>query len=480
MKNKIKNICIVFATAGLFTSCVNDTFDTPKFGDCVSPGKTKTKEVAQIYAAAINPVINATTGIPNTPTYPAAVKDPVTGKEIFDYIEAYVISSDEGGNFYKSMYFQPTDGSKGFNLSGDIVNAYTQKFQPGKKVFLKLNGLAYGNPNNNFARGLVFGAPPTDKFDVDRLSSLDLKNYLIPSCDVISEDAIVHKITIAQAFSDTYLNTLVEIDNVQFTDEAAGGTYDSNIADAYDSSIFVTDGSKNLTIRTSRFANFAGSKVPTGKGKIRGVLTKYGSTYQIIMRTERDANMPNPRVDYNPALVGATSNVFPATVNETFESFTVSQTNFPSYINDAAVGSRYYSIATFSSNKYIQMTAFNSGGANNTYFFVPVNMTAASAFSFKSNMGYYNGAVLNVYYVLASDYTAGGKVDTSKMVNITSKFTIPTTPTSGYGTGFTSSGVFAIPATVTGNGYFVFEYAGNANAFPAVTTTLQLDNILVN
>jgi hypothetical protein len=472
MKNIIKNIGIVIATAGFLTSCVNDTFDTPKFDDCVSPGLTKTKEVAQIYAVAINPVLNPTTGIPNTPTYTAD-----------DIIEAYVVSSDEGGNFYKSMYFQPTDGSKGFNLSGDIVNAYTQKFQPGKKVYLKLKGLAYGNPANNFARGLVFGAPPTDKFDVDRLSSLDFKKYLIPSCDIVSEEAIVHKITLAQAFSDTYLNTLVEIDNVQFTDEAAGGTYDSNLTDTYDSSIFVTDGgAKNLTIRTSRYANFAGSKVPMGKGKIRGVLTKYSSTYQIIMRTERDANMPNPRVDYTPTLIGTNSTVFPATVNETFESYVASpsQTNFPNYINDAGVGSRYWEVKTFSSNKYIQMTSFGSGGANNTYLFVPVNMTTASTFSFKSNMGYWNGAVLKVYYVLATNYTPGSTIDVTKMTNITSNFTIPSTPTSGYGASFTASGNYAIPATVTGNGYFVFEYAGNANAFPAVTTTLQLDNIIVN
>jgi hypothetical protein len=472
MKNKIKNICIVIAASGLMTSCVQDTFDTPKFDDCVSPGLTKTKEVAEIYAVAINPVPNATTGIPNTPTYTAD-----------DIIEAYVVSSDEGGNFYKSMYFQPVDGSKGFNLSGDIVNAYTQKFQPGKKVYLKLKGLAYGNPSNSYARGLVFGAPPTDKFDVDRLSSLDFKKYLIPSCDVVAEDAIVHKITLAQAFSDTYLNTLVEIDNVQFTDEAAGGTYDSNLKDTFDSSIFITDGGpKNLTIRTSRYANFAGSKVPTGKGKIRGVLTKYSSTYQIIMRTERDANMPNPRVDYNPALVGTNSTVFPSTVNETFESYSTSpaQTNFPNYINDAAVGSRYWDTRTFNSNKYIQVTSFGSGGANKSYFFVPVNMTAANNFSFKSNMGFYNGAVLKVYYVLATNYTAGGAIDVTKMVDITSNFTIPTTPTSGYGASFTASGVYALPATVTGNGYFVFEYSGDANAFPALTTTLQLDSIIVN
>ncbi|MCI4443789.1 MAG: hypothetical protein JHC39_09860 [Lentimicrobium sp.] len=471
MKNKIKNICVIIASAGLLTSCVNDTFNTPVQDACVSPGLTKTKTIADIYAIAKNPVATPPSIVPNTPTYTAD-----------DIIEAYVVSSDEGGNFYKSMYFQAVDGSKGFNLSVDEVNAYTKHFQPGKKVFLKLKGLAYANPTS-YGVGLIFGAKPTEQYAVDRLSGLEYKNYLIPSCDVVSEDAIVHKITLAQAFSDTYLNTLIEIDNVQFTDEAAGGTYDSNLTDTYDSSIYITDGgAKTLTIRTSRFANFAGSKVPTGKGKIRGVLTKYNSTYQIIMRTERDANMPNPRVDYTPVIVGANSTVFPGTVNETFESYTStpSQTNFPNYINDAAIGSRYWGVMTFSSNKYIQMTSFGSGGANNTYLFVPVNMTAANNFSFKSNMGYWNGAVLNVYYVLATDYTAGGKVDVSKMVNITSKFTIPTTPTSGYGTSFTSSGVYAIPATVTGNGYFVFEYAGNANAFPAVTTTLQLDNITVN
>ena len=96
----------------------------------------------------------------------------------------------------------------------------------------------------------------------------------------MSEEAIVHKITLAQAFSDTYLNTLVEIDNVQFTGESAGETFDLVRSDDYDSSTFITEnGTSNLTIRTSRFANFANYKMATGKGKIRGVLTKYNTTY---------------------------------------------------------------------------------------------------------------------------------------------------------------------------------------------------------
>lgn len=471
MKNIIKISCIIILAIGLFSSCVNDTYDTPKFGECVDPSLTKTKEVAQIYAVAINPVATPPSVIPNTPTYTAD-----------DIIEAYVVSSDEGGNFYKSMYFQPTDGSKGFNLSIDEVNLYIKGFQPGKKAFLKLKGLAFGNPTD-FGVGLVFGAPPTEQYDVNRLATQEYPKHLIASCNSVSEDAIVNKITIAQAVSGaSFLNTLVEIDNVQFTDEAAGGTYDSNRNDDFDSSIFITNGTTNLTVRTSRFANFAGYKVPTGKGKIRGVLTRYNNTYQIIMRTERDVNMPNPRVDYTPALIGTNSTVFPSTVNETFESYTSSpsQTNFPNYINDAAIGSKYWWVRIFSSNKYIEMTSFSSGGANTAYFFVPVNMTTANNFSFRSNVGFWNGAVLKVYYVLAADYIPGGKIDVTKMVNITSSFTIPTTPTNAYGSSFIASGNYAIPASVTGNGYFVFEYSGNAAAFPALTTTLQLDNIIVN
>lgn len=464
MKNIIKNSFIIILAIGLFSSCVNDTYDTPKFGECIDPGLTKTKEVAQIYAVAINPVATPPGVIPNTPTYAAD-----------DIIEAYVVSSDEGGNFYKSMYFQPTDGSKGFNLSGDIVNAYTQKFQPGKKVYLKLKGLAYGNPNNNYARGLVFGAPPTDKYDVDRLSSLDFKKYLIPSCDIVSEDAIVHKITLAQASSDTYLNTLVEIDNVQFTDEAAGGTYDSNRTDEYDSSIFITDGAKNLTIRTSRFANFAGRKVPTGKGKIRGVLTKYNTTYQIIMRTERDANMPNPRVDYNLPIGGAAIQYLP-TFSENFESYATSSSGaiFPKYINDAFLGSRYWDVKLFSSNKYIQMSSYNSGGSNKTYLTMPVLFTPGKKLYFKSKDGYFNGQVLKVYY--SKDYIPGGDISKATLVDITSNFAIASGTTSGYATNFTNSGNYVIPSTLNGNGFFLFEYYGTST----ITTTMQIDDITVN
>ena len=465
MKNIIKNSFIIILTIGLFSGCVNDTYDTPQFGDCVNPGLTKTKSIAEIYAVAKNPVTDPSTGIPNTPTYTAD-----------DIIEGYVVSSDEGGNFYKSFYVQAIDGSKGYNLSVDEVNLYAKNFQPGKKVFLKLKGLAYANPTS-YGVGLIFGAAPTEQYAVDRLPTLEYPKHLIASCDAVSEDAIVHKITLAQV-GDTYLNTLVEFDNIQFTGESAGETFDLVRTDDYDSSTFVTqNGTNNLTVRTSRFANFAGYKMSIGKGKIRGVLTKYNSTYQIILRTERDVNMPNPRVDYQLPIVGNSIQYLP-TFTENFESYatTTTGTIFPKYVNDAFKGGRYWDVKIFSSNKYIQMTAFNSGGTNKAYLAMPISFTPGKKLSFKTKDGFYNGEVLKVYY--SKDYVPGADFSKATLVDITSSFAIANGTLSGYATNFTNSGFYTIPTSLTGNGFFIFEYSNAGRA--QVTSTIQIDDITVN
>lgn len=476
MKNKIINLFIIALMTGLFSSCdEKNHYDAPAQAACVDPGLTKTKEVAQLWASA-------PTGSSPGATIVYSHVDVPGGPEIPDYIEGYVISSDEGGNFFKNMYIQPTDGSKGFNLSVDAYNLYTQDYQPGKKVFLKLNGLGYANPPD-FARGLIFGDPPTDRFAVDRLASYKLKEHVIPSCDIISEDAIVHRITIAQAkSSDVYLNTLVELTDVQFASDS--GTYDSNTTDDFDSSVDITDGVNTMVIRTSRFANFAGYKFPNGRGTIRGVLTKYGSgsnPYQIILRTERDVNLPNQRIDFATPIVGSAI-VFSGAFTEDFESYsTTSPANrtFPKYINDPVLGSRYWGATTFSNNKYIQMTSFGGSAENNrSLFFLPVDFTAANTFSFQSKSGFTNGNVLKVYYILASDYTQGGIVDNTKLVDITSSFTISPGLSSGYPTNFTNSGNYAIPAGLTGNGYFIFEYVGSG--ITGLTSTMQIDNVIVN
>src|SRR5690606_1947526 len=184
-------------------------------------------------------------------------------------------------------------------------------------------------------------------------------------------------------------------------------------------------------------------------------------------------------VDTSAPALGGTDIQFLGSFVENFESYAAALREFPRYINDPIAGSRYWAVTAFGGNKYIQMTSF--GGTpelNRSMFIVPVDMTAANTFSFQSKAGYSNGAALKVYYIMASDYTPGQGINPALMTDITSSFTISPGLAGAYPDTFTNSGNYNIPASLTGNGYFVFEYNGNGNG--GVTTTIQLDNIIVN
>jgi hypothetical protein len=457
----MKNIKLIITTVVLATlsSCVNgDDYGVPNLSnECVTIAKTK--EVSDITN------ISTATTVPYT-----------TSETVVDYIEAYVTSSDEGGNFYKSISMMSLDGLKGFSMPVDNYNLYTE-FEPGRKVTIKLDKNRYFNKQNG---STVIGSSYNN--GVGRISGVEYKNVILRSCTDVNENDIKKNLTIAAAKNDQYLNMLIEFDAVQFTDASLGKKYFdaslNNLGGATNHEISDQFGNK-VILRVSEFATFASNAVPSQNGKIRGVMTKYNSDYQFMIRTLNDVNLTNNRlnIDLYPP-IGGTAIVYDATLNEPFTSYTTTnQQIFPKYINDAAVGSRYWQVKTFSGNKYIQMSSF--GGtpeANRSLFIVPVNMTAASTLSFKTLSGYYNGAVLKVYYT--TNYVPGTQITTATLVDITSSFTIPVGPANAYATAFTSSGVYNIPAGVTGNGFFVFEYVGNGSG--GATTTMQIDDIVIN
>jgi len=456
MKNiKFLLIPTLFAT---LVSCVNgDDYGTPDLANlCVTVD-------ANVQVSAITSTATATaTEYPNN-------------EDGDDFIEAYVTSSDEGGNFFKSISMIATDGGVGFSVPVDSYNLYN-RFEPGRKVYIKMDNRFYNVQNNSTVIGSSFNG------GVGRISGVEYQDIILRSCEKVNEDEFVNNITITQALNNANLNKLIEFDNVQFKDASLGKTY-------YDSSLPSPGGATNheitdefgnsIIVRVSSFATFSANSIPEGSGKIRGVLTKFGSTFQFMVRTLNDVKLTNPRleIDLYPPIVGNALN-FDASLNEPFTSYTITnQRNFPKYINDAAVGSRYWERKIFSGNTYIQMSSF--GGtpeANRSLFIVPVNMTAASTLSFQTKAGFANGNVLKVYYTL--DYTPGNQITTATLVDITSNFTISPGLPSGYPTDFTASGVYNIPAGITGNGYFVFEYVGNGTSGP--TTTMQIDNIVIN
>ena len=122
------------------------------------------------------------------------------------------------------------------------------------------------------------------------------------------------------------------------------------------------------------------------------------------------------------------------------------------------------------------MSAFSGNIENNKcYFLVPINMTAANTMKFDVSVGFFTNKLgLKVYRT--TDYVPGMNIDDATLADITTAFILPSATSP-----FVSSGTYNIPANVTGNGYFVFEYTGtNISTGPPVTTTIDIDNIIVN
>ncbi|MEL1245105.1 DUF5689 domain-containing protein [Flavobacterium sp. DGU11] len=468
-----KYLLIGALSAGLLTGCANDDdYDAPNTG-CIDPGLTSTKTVAEIIGISTE-----------TPTQ--YTQD--------DIIEAYITSSDERGAFFKVVSLQtlPTDGTEpvAFSISIDRPGLFTEGFVPGVKVFVKLKDLYIAKDFGSLEIGTLF------ENQVGRIpEQLYKEKIFVKTCDTVHENRLVKHMTVAQALNDANINRLIELDNVEFLEDSFGyNLYDDNAPTANGSNPqtiggatnhYLIDGEGNkIVFRTSSFANFSGKKIPEGSGKVRGVLTKFLDTYQFVARYESDIKLDQPRftpIENSASALGGTAIAYSGSFIEDFETYTAGLTTFPKYVNDYTTGGRYWQLKSFSNNEYIEMTSFNgSGNAGvdaKTYFFVPVNFDNASTFTFDKEIRYMAGQCLRVYRADAGTYIPRTAFNVADFVDITSQFTGLTYPASGQSQpSFTTAGTYTIPATVTGNGFIVFEYYGGGT----VTTTMQIDNIAAN
>ncbi|HEX8576124.1 MAG TPA: DUF5689 domain-containing protein [Flavobacterium sp.] len=441
MKSKVlRYVFSIALAASLTTGCINDEHTVPESG-IVTYNLTANTTVAAVVAAS---------------------RDIATPYIADDIIEGYVTSNDENGNFFNTITFQtiPTDGSApiGFSIAAEL-KAFQNGFTPGRKVFIKLKGLYTAYVDGSLKIGSLF-----ETTSIGRIAAYNWRKHIFLSSMVIDENSFVRTFTLLQAATDENINTLIELNNVQFTDGSMARTYyDINSGgNATNHNISEVNGTTSRFLRVSRFALFSSGKVPSGRGKIRGIMSKYGSDFQFLIRSENDVKLTNPRT-YN----------FVSSLNEGFQTATVNQKIFTNYLNFATAGTKDWIVK---SGNFLEMSAFGGNVENNkSYFIIPVNMTVANTFSFQVKAQFYNGSALKVYRTL--DYVPGMKLSNATLFDITTSFSLPNANTST----FASAGTYTIPANITGNGYFVFEYTGtNSTAGPVITTTIQIDNIVIN
>jgi len=432
----MKKLKLIIAAA-LFTtlfSCINnDNYAEPDLtGECSNLIATKTPQDVAITATSIAQQYTAD-----------------------DVIEAYVTSSDEGGNFYKSISMVSVDGTKGFSMPVDAYNLYT-KYEPGRKVFVKMKGRYFAN--NSQTASLEIGSLYNGT-QVGRLSGVEYEAVVKRGCAKVDENTIVNHMTIAAAKNNANINKLIEFDAVQFADESLGKKY-------YDASLNSIGGATNhilkdaagnsIIVRVSEFATFMSKSIPSGNGKVRGVLTKYNNDYQFMIRTENDVKLTGTRV-----------------VPLFEESFT---SNFGLWSKQSVVGAQVWGTTTFGNPAPCAlMNGFSSGNQNNEDWLISpaINLSSVSTalFSFETSTRF-AGPALTVW--VSTNYNGTGLPSTATWTQITTA-SFPTW-TSGSFTSWTGSG-----------GIDISSYAGNSNfriAFKYISTTTgaaswEVDNVKV-
>ncbi|TWP24805.1 hypothetical protein ETU10_02260 [Apibacter muscae] len=204
-------------------------------------------------------------------------------------IEGFVVSSDEGGNIYKNLYITTSDGKSGIQLNINQSNIYNY-YPAGRKVYVKLKGL-YLAKQYDIAQlgGEKYGSSTVGQAEWNLV-----KNMILLAEDKVNEETLVqHYTNIENAIKNENLATLIELDSVQFQEKYLNKTYyDSDNT----SGSYIEDKQGNiLNVRVSSYAKFANNILPSGSGRIKGILTKYKSTWQLMLRTIQDVNLDQSR-----------------------------------------------------------------------------------------------------------------------------------------------------------------------------------------
>ncbi len=454
----------VFAASTILSCVSDDDYSVPDFETCTE-NVTTNRSFSEVKALATS-----------------ESADQLTGNEAGTF-EGYVISSDVAGEFYSSIYIVSEDGEEGMFFSVDRRDNYIA-FEPGRQIFINTEGLYIAQENDGVSLGGIYNG------GVGRLQLSQFNTAVTRGCNTISEEDLVQKFPNLKAFSDLgddasdkYLNRLIEIDSVQFQDVATIPTYyDATNAIGGATNHVLEDANgysdADFVVRFSSYADHAKEKVATGSGSIRGVLTKFGDTYQLLIRTVDDIKFTNNRFETtNPLTCEVTIPDGTLPFSDDFESYTADTSSNANWNVVTETGNRHFQVKEFSSNKYMQMSAYNSGEDNKTWMISPkfdISTATDKVLSFKLADAFENGNPIKLLY--STDYDGSDCPTNFTWTEIGSSEVAALINNSGsYDSNFESTGDIDI-SSISGSAVFAIVYEGSGSG---ITTTVQIDDFVV-
>ena len=270
-KSIFYSIALLMGSMGLI-SCDNDFEYPPMVMPEPPAGMEKNISIADLKTAYWEDGRNYCTEIG---------KNPETGENYV--IEGRVVSSDESGNIYKNFVIEDETGA--LTVSVNMKNIY-QSYKYGQKVMISVSGMHIGKYN-----GLQqLGAPEwyaagntyeTTFMEEDVLKAHAYQNGLPEVDKVIPTDlklADLAQLNGSTADIISWTSRLVRITDVRWED--AGKEFAGS---ANANRTIVDKAGNRLTVRNSAYSDFSYDKIPAGYGDVTGILSYYGTGYQLLL-----------------------------------------------------------------------------------------------------------------------------------------------------------------------------------------------------
>src|SRR5690606_14883107 len=129
------------------------------------------------------------------------------------YIEGYIVSSDQSGNFFEELIIQNKvddsnpDEDPRLGIRLDInVGSLSDTYEFGRKVYVKLSGLTIGESN-----GVLTIAKGEDQ-SLEQIQEFEYRKIIVRTSEVAT---IIPKLASLIELTDADENTLIQLNNMQ-------------------------------------------------------------------------------------------------------------------------------------------------------------------------------------------------------------------------------------------------------------------------
>ena len=286
MKN-IKYLLMLVLACSLFTGCMDDDWDTPN-AEALNKAYGN-QEIAETNVITIGSlkeqyesVINASTN-----SYEQITEDV--------QIKGRVVGNDIGGNIYNEVSIDDGTGAILICISQGGLFSY---LPVGQEIVVDLKGLYIGGYGKQAEIGMPYTNAKGNSY-VSRMSRVLWNKHFKLTGVADASKVVAKEFDVSKCAKEDYFiannGKLMTIKNVEFTNADGKTTFAPS--DEKDAANSVNRGlsqngkpiaTSSIVVRTSSYADFAAKQLPTGKLNITGVFTRYRTTWQILIRDERD------------------------------------------------------------------------------------------------------------------------------------------------------------------------------------------------